>query len=566
MRRSRSVPWGGILLVALTPALFCCPAHAARLDLQVGIGGAVVDGAFVMVQARVADVGFPFVGSVLLTQPLGNEWQGRSLATLRFPLTAARTGRIEWTVPLYDARQAMEATLFDRSGTAITSCTIDLRSLRRDEPFPVQVGDFAMPVAEDAVAIGPDELPTLWQSYEAIRSVWIGRVPGGIAPESWQALGRWVLAGGTLVVCTGEDFYLLETPVLDTLLPIAGPGLKQDALGMDYLAGDLQAGTQVLLEENGAPRLLERTYGAGRIVLVTQSALDVSPALWEDMRRLVTDAHLVSLSQATRTLSETMPYRRPSYLAAFALVAASTLVFPAVVLRVKVPKRRTQLLVAPIVALCLASGLYSIFANHVVSIYEYRTTLSVQGSLGITMLHADVMSVDGDPVRTQVRAGVPWIEDVPANRRAGRFDTETDLVSGRLTLSLDPGESRSLRSGGPCDPLVSLERTSQDEVAVLNRQAPLQDGILLVDGQTYRVHEIVLGVSRFSLDGDLVTETASLGGRFGPLVQALLETLPLEHGVWLIGFRESASSVRYAGQEKEVREVEATVVMGDDRA
>jgi len=566
--RSRSDPPDVVLLVlvAFTLALGGCSARAALVDLQAGMGDALVEGAFTMVQARVADLGFPFVGSIVLTQHLGNEWQGRALATLRLPLSAARAGRIEWTVPLYDARQPMEATLFDRSGMAVASCTIDLRSLRRDKPFPVQVGDFAMAIAEDAVTIGPDELPTLWQSYEGVRSLWIGRVPAGLAPERWEALARWVLAGGTLVVCTGGDFYLLETPLLDGLLPIANPQLKEDELGMNYLAGDPVEGTRVLLEENGVPRLLERSYGTGRIVLVTQSALQVSPSLWEEARRLVTDAHLISLSEATHTLLQAMPFRRPDYLAAVALMAACTLVLPAVVLWVKTPKRRVQLLVAPVVALCLASGFYSIRAKHVAQIYEYRTMLSIQASVGITLFCTDVVSADGDPIRTEVRGGVPWIEDIPASRRAGRFDTETDLVSGRLTLSLDPGERRSLRSGGTCEPLLSLRRTSKDEVTIQNRQAPLHAGILLVGGQTYRLDEIPLGERRFSLGDGLATETVSGEDRFAPLLQSLLETLPLEHGLWLVGFRETEKSVRYTGQEKEVREVEVYVVIGDDRA
>ncbi len=75
-------------------------------------------------------------------------------------------------------------------------------------------------------------------------------------------------------------------------------------------------------------------------------------------------------------------------------------------------------------------------------------------------------------------------------------------------------------------------------MAIVNRQAALGQGVLLVDGQAYHVGEIPLGESRFPLHGGLLTESMSLEGDVAPLFQALLEEFPLDRGLWLVGFRE----------------------------
>ena len=107
----------------------------------------------------------------------------------------------------------------------------------------------------------------------------------GLSRVQRGALTHWLSAGGILVVLGGAHFALYQDPATAALLPVEVTGLKRlNALPelSAQFGGVLEdvlvqnavptAGGRVLLAEGGAPVLVEKSHGEGRVVYL---ALDV---------------------------------------------------------------------------------------------------------------------------------------------------------------------------------------------------------------------------------------------------------------------------------------------------
>ena len=552
----------GALVGAFALALSGQGFGAARLTLEVGVAGSLVPNACTSVEARISGVEFPFAGSLLLRQPMGNAWRGEATSTVRIPLTLLGTGLQEWAIPIYDATRPLEGVLLDASGGPLASATVNLDALRRDAPFPLQVGTFGQPVTGDPAFVDPEHLPLLWQSYEGISSVWLGRLSSGLNPERCAALARWILAGGTLVVFTGRDFYLLDSPLLRELLPIDLPTLTEDGRGSFYLSGQAKSGARVLLRQDAVPLLLEGDYGAGSVFLVTKGVFDVDEATWAAISSHITDAHLLSLASPTKTLLEGVRLRRPSYLVAAGLVAASVLALATIVLRVGRPRRRLLLLAITTGSLCLASGLYTIWAERVAALYQYITIVHVQDTVAITMFDMELFATDDRPVRVEVRDPLPWVEELPKSLQVARFDIDLDLRNGTASLVLAAGETRSLRAGDRGQALLRVDRFEESEVRIVNREAALGQAILFDGGRAYALGSIPTGESRFRLRDAIPAEDVTLEKDAATVFATIAGAFPFQEGTWLVASREGKREKRYSGLQTEVREVAVYVVKG----
>ena len=294
--------WRLILYILLISTISA--AAAPQLEVGLGFNGQFVPGSLIPLQIRVLGVEASFSGSLLITERIGSPWSGEALTQVEFPLTRVEEYTGEYLVPIYGFTHPLQILLRDEAGETLTQEELDLRSCRRDEAFPLAVGAFPSSLDSKAVPIDPDELPCLWPAYESVSSLWLGRILTGISRDRWEAIGQWILAGGVLILFTGSDFYLLDTPILQDLLPLRDPYLEMGANGLQYLRGEERSGTHTVLARGGIPLLVGRDYGAGKVLLVTTSAFDVAEVDFAAIRELVPVADLVSFAGPLTDLLE----------------------------------------------------------------------------------------------------------------------------------------------------------------------------------------------------------------------------------------------------------------------
>jgi len=129
--------------------------------------------------------------------------------------------------------------------------------------------------------VDPDLLPDLAHGYAPVDLVVIGDISARrLRPEAKEALRRWVLSGGTLVITGGPDWARLNDPFFAGLLPVQVTGAADvqglDALGLAYgapLSGPAvvsraapRPGASVRLKQGGLPLIVDGPVGSGRVV------------------------------------------------------------------------------------------------------------------------------------------------------------------------------------------------------------------------------------------------------------------------------------------------------------
>jgi hypothetical protein len=150
----------------------------------------------------------------------------------------------------------------------------------------------------------PDRLPHRWQGYDGVSALVLhGLSLERLAPAQYEALRRWVVAGGVLAVSGGPDYTLLRGPRYAALLPALPAGAQQvDDGGAVSAALGLGAGDpapllvhrlgplrgRVLHAAGGMPLVVEERRGRGRVLYLTfdvsRAPFDRGPgmtALWQ---------------------------------------------------------------------------------------------------------------------------------------------------------------------------------------------------------------------------------------------------------------------------------------------
>ncbi|MCK4392512.1 hypothetical protein KAX17_06365, partial [Candidatus Bipolaricaulota bacterium] len=429
---------------------------------------------------------------------------------MEIPLALAGGEKLERLIPIYDFTHPLAVSLLDQGEKVLAEVKIDLRSRMREEAFPLAVGVLPFPFADELVAIDEEALPRLWPAYEAVSSLWVGHTAKGLPEDSWNAIGRWVSAGGTLVLFTGEDFYLLDSPVLRALLPLANPRLSLGENGVQILRGEERPNVRTLLSREGDPLLLLRRYGAGAVYLVTTSAFNLEETDFKAIAAQITPARLIDLTYASADLLERTPLQRPAYLAAFLLVLACLISYSLVVLRAKGKKRMLVLLLAAGSILCLSSGFYTNRTKVVNSIYELKTSLYAQTSFGYVVDYYGLFATMDGTAKVKVRGQIPIIQELPRSLQQHSFDI--DWVEGEgASLVLQRGERRYLRGFGAYQLPLAVVFTGDEEVRIENDlDEPLEEALLIVKGQAFSIGEVRPGEALYYLNNGVPLADAEM--------------------------------------------------------
>lgn len=199
--------------------------------------------------------------------------------------------------------QQLQVELVDTDGVIIQSATAQLARVNAGDLLFASVtesptGKFdliAGRTSADPVQanLDMDNLPPLAQALESIDLLLLDDVDSGkLSLDRRRAIEDWVLAGGHLIVGGGPNWQKTRAG-FDTLLPISvnttvtlnqldslarfvgfGDDQKlESAAGVVVATGGLQAGAQVLAEQDGVPLIVRRGFGLGTVSYV---AFDVS--------------------------------------------------------------------------------------------------------------------------------------------------------------------------------------------------------------------------------------------------------------------------------------------------
>jgi hypothetical protein len=512
----------------------------------------------------------PFTGTLKVTQRIGNAWRGEATAVREIPITLTGRTDKEEILPIYDFAHPLEVSLLGSTDIPLATQQIDLRPWRRDRAFPLTIGAFPHLLNPEAVSAAQSELPSFWAGYQAVSSLWIGRLERTPSCEQWNAIGQWVLAGGTLVLFTGEDFYRLDTLCLKNLFPLTDLDLQPEEDGLYTLHGKKRPGTEVLLmTEEETPLLLSRRYGTGTVFLVTRSvfALPASDLDWIQTHIPPAQSQLVSLAAPCQDLLARTTLDRPGYPTAFLIVILSLTTLSLATFFTKTTKKRLLWISGATIGLCLLSGLYLNQTKLVKDIYIIKTSICIQDSLGFELNYLDLFATRDTPVNVniEVRDQEALVQELPVTMQNYCFDISWQQGRG-ATLFLKKREERTLVSFSSQAPPLSVTQATDALVSIkngLNRE--LNHAFLIVDGKAFSLGQIKVGTEQYRIEkSETPFQEASVGdASVNLLYQSLVGYLPLQQDVWLVGGWEYVSRERQTDTWLKVRDVYLYVIRGE---
>ncbi len=552
---------GTLIVFALLLSTLCTTA-APRLAATAGFAGRFVPERFAPLRVEISNIGASFTGTLVITQRVGNPWRGEAESRTEFPLRLSGAEELEYAVPIYDFIHPLHVALLGEEEKILAEEVLELRAYRQEEPFPLVVGAFPVRLDEMSVVIDSKTLPRQWAAYEATSSLWVGRTTGGISKDQWQAIGQWVLAGGTLVLFSGTDFFLVDSPVLRELLPLEDPRLV-DTNGVATLHGEARAGTRTILTRGETSLLLARRVGVGTVLLVTASAFDLVETDFSAIKVHVPTAKLISFRSDVAALLEETTLQRPGYLAASLLVLGTLTSFTLVASRARSAKATLILLLAASGLFCVLSGLYTNRTKTIIDIYSINTNLYLQAYFGSHINYYGLFSTTVGPSLVHVKDPLTLIQELPRNLQGHNFDIDVDEGT---RLSLARGESRFLHGLSAKTLPIMVSSLEGKKVRVKNGlDGPLRAALLIKSGTAFPIDEVRVGEEFYALRGGVPLEDAALGvEHLTTLFRTLVEDFSLAEGIWLVGTWEEQRAERCANTRVNVRDLVLVVIAGGE--
>ena len=547
-----------MMACALLLALHAAASPTIRTDI--GLGGAVVDGRFTAARVVLAGLPAPVSGRLVVEQQIGNAWRGS--ATVRLDVQTGRfdNGPVDFALPLHDALNPLTFYLFDVAGNLLAAEEVDLRTQRRLEPFPVICATALIPAEEGIVTVSPADLGDDWWSYDPVSRLWLAAPP---SQDALRAIGQWVLAGGSLVVLTGEDFFRLDTPHLRELLPISDPQLMTDVEGAPRLTGNLKPSAFSVPGRTALPLAYSWPYGAGHVTAVSLSSSALEAVDFEALLPHLDDASILSLEDPTTALLQNTPVSRPSHLIAILLVVGGMLWF-SVATRLSHYRRKPAIgwVLLGIACLSVLSGLTSHRGNRYLLGYSLDTILHVQTFDGLSLYCLATLGFDGGDRRfIDPLPGLPLLR-VPDSLHALQFDVSSS--EHEIHFTLQPNEMRALRTYGTSSwPLSLSADADSNAVAIANHGAALGRRVAAVirHGRLYPIGTIASGTHYYELRQGQDPETYN--GLFEEIVRAIDAQFSFLARDWVLAIDEREQLVDHGDLTEKVRHLEIRLIGGE---
>jgi len=561
-------------LSILLSLLFCVSflaAGAPTVEARIGFASAVVPRLYAPVRITVSGLEETIAGSLRIVQYVGVLSEDPAEVTIELTSGTIENQTYETSIPIYDPLNPIEIVLRDGAGATLVAQELNFRLFMRSAPFPL-VCESAVDLGGSEIRVGVNELPWEWWAYEAVDSLWLG----GIQTQrpATDAITRWILSGGSLVLFSGSDFYKYDPIFLKDVFPVAEPTLEVAADGATFIAGRPPDDAEMALQrDDGTPLLYTRSLGAGSVAFVSMRAEELSEDELRMIASRVRPAQLLSMASASTTLHGEIRVPRPNFLIA-PLIVIAMIVALAVSWRLRTrglrtdePARRSAVAVVVGVAMIASvfSGFYTNRTKQLVELYQCNTILDVQASVGCRIL-SHTLFAPGYPLdaeMSRVRESVPAY---PLIRTARRAVFDSSATPDGLVLSLAAGESRQLRAYADSRGILDL-RIEGDGALIENRlETPLTAAYVIHEGALYRIDKVPAGsTTSVRLEGGL--RVWSLRGidmfRYSDALKVVESAFRFRSGSWLIAVVDETSIRSGVQTEEKVRDAHFYVVQGD---
>jgi hypothetical protein len=276
-----------VLLGGLVSTLLGLGAQAQlSLEVEVGLGDQYLPNHYTPIWVRIIYDGPPLEGELVLRQESQRRLEEVKTLELRRPvrLGGRARPRYELYLPLSDSPppggdEPELSVLFESQGRAIASRRVALADLVSSKPLVLMLSDGGylqvLPTGERVINLTAEELPGDWRGYSGVRRLYLGRFnPNEFEPAQREALRRWLVRGGELVVLAGQNAYLQDAPWLREIIAFEVKGVRWvEELGAHAAVGHPSG--EILYSEAGLPLLVRSRIGRGRIYF---SALDLRGA------------------------------------------------------------------------------------------------------------------------------------------------------------------------------------------------------------------------------------------------------------------------------------------------
>ena len=534
---------------------------APRIEVTVGIAGHVVRLHYAPIWVEVSGLDEATDGSIVVRQKIGNPAEDPADIEHVLIRDSLSDGIYEATVPVYDPLNPLEVSLAAEDGSVLARSIVNVRMNRRTSRFPAVCG-FTTQVAEDAVFIDTADLPADWWGFDGLRSLWLGG-DCTLSNAKWQSVAEWTLAGGSLIVLTGSDFYRMDSPALHRLLPITDPRLETSWKGEHVLVGDLKAGARVVTGSGPLPLVISGQYGAGQVLMVTKAASDVSPPELAAIVAGVPSARNLTAQRVSDAVLREMSVIRPSYLTAPAIVVASLGVFAWFAKWVeRRPRRAMGGLAVSVVIFAVLSGLYTNPANRPVDLYISNTTITVQDGYGVDIGWYSLYSSRARELALNHEGESHVLQSLIRAAPEASFDSASDPST--TWLPLETHETRELEFYGR-EPVLVEVRVIGNAASVVNRTGQvIEHAIVLSKGLVYRLPPIVKGEQTLALENGEETYVYESGHVALDLVFKRFEDrLGLFTRTWLVLFEEAEAVLREGKLGRKVRDTSVHLIRAE---
>lgn len=555
-------------------ALSAGPLLAQRADIDIGFSSSVVASHYAPVRIELSGFDEPFQGRVVLTQRIGALDRSPDVVTVVLAEGRIANGLLTGTVPIYDPLNPIDVAVLPSEGEPLIERSINLRLFQRVAPFPVVSGS-PIDLGGSEIVISPNEIPTDWWGLDAVDSLWM--TGGGASSNAWESIARWVFAGGSLVVFTGEDYYQIDSPSLREMFPLEDPHLETPVGKPSYLDGFPRGSIELVLstEESSHPLLYKATYGAGSVAVVARRSADTTPAQLEAVRQRVPAKSWYSMLRYGSELRGDMRVPRPIYLIAPSIV----LVLLSCVWALRWANGRREVVgsgrfrvamaavAVVVVALSVWSGFYANQTKQLVELFETHFTIQTHTGYGISLgflgFASPMMTRPVSIAREQV--GVPMYSLVKTTA-ATSFASATD--SGTFEFTIHAGEVRDFELYGAPRRLLSLrvERAGTRAQVSNNLYQRLDAVYLLSEGKVRDIGAVPEGESAHPVPAGVDWDEVGLAlpRPSGEILEAVIREFRLHEGTWLLAFVDRGSQLPGTQVPTEVRAVTVHLVQGEE--
>ncbi len=534
MTRPASGPLHAFLLVFLF--LGALPVLAEpTAEVRIGFDNLFIRYRYAPVQVEIRGLEGPASGSVRIRQYVGEDPGNPKVLSVEIYRGPIENRVYEATIPMYDPVLPLVAQVLDDAGLVLATAQQELRQAARGLPFPALVGTDE-PLRPVQAVLGVNDLPRDWWAYDPLESLWLAEPLTDVA--AWDAIGRWVISGGSLVLFSGTDFYQWDSPRTRDLIPLSTPTLEQTADGTYMLSGIVNANADVLLERDGLPLLIRQQRAGGMVTLVTTRLQDLDP---EDLSaiaaRVPRAQRWLSVDRITAEMLNQTRVLRPLYLFAPALVVVLSL---GLILFHNRSRRRfwlhSGLFFVVVGVAAVGSGLYVNSPGQFVFQYDIKTEFHLQTAFGIDIASYGFFSLKPTVLSIAHVQGQFPIQSEFGTSARGLYGLESE--THETTLPLPARTRRFVRidgAGGSGHQLRVIEEDEARFAVRLDPEAPPSEALLIVDGLFYAL-PLPAPASGVSL-GDLRQVSASaMTPVQSTLYLSVRDWLPLHQGPWLLTY------------------------------